>query len=74
MLSFNSIDIKGDCLWGTWQDQDCSSTCGGGIGLKNRTKVLEERNGGACDGNDTMTTVCNTHLCERKPFLNIDEE
>ena len=63
------MDILGDCLWGAWQDQDCSSTCGGGIGLKTRTKILEEQNGGICDGNDTMTSVCNTQLCERKCFF-----
>ena len=66
---FNLMDILGDCLWGAWQDQDCSSTCGGGIGLKTRTKLLEEQHGGICDGNDTMTSVCNTQLCERKCFF-----
>ena len=65
----NYIFIIGSCIWGAWQDGDCSATCGGGNMLKTRTKILEEKNGGVCEGNDTMIGTCNTQLCECKsPF------
>ena len=34
--------------------------------LKTRTKILEEQNGGVCEGNDTIMVTCNTQLCEGK--------
>ena len=65
----NYILIIGSCIWGAWQDGVCSATCGGGNMLKTRTKILEEKNGGVCEGNDTMIGTCNTQSCECKSLF-----
>ena len=65
----NFILIKGSCIWSAWVDGDCSAICGGGTMLKTLTKILEEQNGGVCEGNNTMMRPCNTQLCEGKSLF-----
>ncbi|XP_072234960.1 SCO-spondin [Leuresthes tenuis] len=48
--------------WSTWTE--CSSTCGGGVSLRNKTILQEPEPGGtACVGPLEQHTVCNTNSC-----------
>ena len=51
------------CQWGSWDFGPCSKSCGGGVRIKSRTKVIEERNGGNCLGSSTVSEPCNTISC-----------
>ena len=42
---------------------DCSTLCGGGSRVKVRTKLVEEANGGSCNGNTTENEECNVQEC-----------
>ena len=53
-----------DCKWSDWQIGECSQSCGGGIRTNNRSKIVEEANGGKCPGDEydnptIMTENCN---------------
>ena len=52
-----------DCEWSEWQIGECSETCGGGTKLSSRTKTVEEKYGGNCDGESTMEDSCNSEDC-----------
>ena len=55
-----------DCVWGEWDDPQCSATCGGGTRTLTRTKLIEEQLEGACDGESEETEACNTAECPGK--------
>ena len=52
-----------DCEWTEWQIGKCSQTCGGGTKFSTRTKKVEEKYGGSCDGESTMEVSCNSEDC-----------
>ena len=60
---FSFLVSKIDCEWGEWQVGDCSNTCGIGIRTTKRTKIVEEANGGKCEGGSTMQESCNEQDC-----------
>ena len=51
------------CEWGNWEIGDCSKSCGGGTRTNSRQKILEESNGGKCDGTNTIQENCNEQKC-----------
>ena len=55
-----------DCEWNEWVLGECSTTCGDGIQVNNRTKLQEELHGGVCEGVGTETVKCNLMVCPRK--------
>ena len=52
-----------DCVWGEWVAGHCSTTCGIGSRVSTRKKLVEEANGGSCDGNTTENEECNLQEC-----------
>ena len=52
-----------DCEWGDWVYNDCSKTCGLGSKTAKRSKKVQERNGGKCDGSDKEVEVCEKSAC-----------
>ena len=52
-----------DCKWDEWQIGECSKSCGGGSQTNTRMKKVEEADGGACMGSDTVTVSCNVQEC-----------
>ena len=53
-----------DCKWAEWKAAEaCSKTCGGGVLVKRRSKLVVENNGGKCIGESTNTETCNTASC-----------
>merc|ERR1712136_358172 len=51
------------CEWDDWILGECSKTCGTGTRINNRTKLVEEANGGTCDGQPSAIEECNTEPC-----------
>lgn len=48
--------------WSAWSE--CSTTCGGGVSVRNKTIIQEPEPGGAaCVGPLEQHTVCNTNSC-----------
>ncbi|XP_037550324.1 SCO-spondin-like [Nematolebias whitei] len=48
--------------WSAWSE--CSTTCGGGVSVRNKTIIQEpEPDGAACVGPLEQHTVCNTNSC-----------
>ena len=47
-----------DCEWDDWAEGDCSTTCGAGQQNNLRVKLVEEANGGTCNGESTNVTSC----------------
>ena len=60
---FSFLVSKIDCEWGEWQIGDCSKTCGKGSRTRTRTKIVEEANGGKCEGGSTMQEPCDEQDC-----------
>ena len=60
-----------DCQWSPWTIGSCSKTCGVGMRINTRAKVMVERNGGTCSGFATMTESCNNADCRTKFRLGI---
>ena len=56
-----------NCEWGEWVIRECSRTCGTGTRSKARTKLVEESNGGTCNGPSSTFEVCNTQECPTCP-------
>ena len=52
------MSILVDCEWGGWVEGDCSTTCGTGQKLNTRIKLIEEANGGNCNGESTEVLSC----------------
>ena len=42
---------------------ECSRSCGTGTRTNNRTKLVEEANGGTCSGQPSEIVECNTQPC-----------
>ena len=38
-------------------------TCGGGVAIKYREKIIEEDYGGTCEGEPSMEETCNSEAC-----------
>ena len=51
------------CEWDEWTIGECSKTCGTGTRINNRTKLVEEANGGTCDGQPSAIEECNPEPC-----------
>ena len=49
-----------DCVWATWGDwSNCSEPCGKiGKMVRNRTKEVEEKNNGTCNGDSIEEKKC----------------
>ena len=54
------------CEWDEWVMGECSRTCGTGTQVNNRTKLVEEANGGTCNGQPSEIVECNTQPCPGK--------
>ena len=52
-----------DCEWSEWSIGNCSAECGTGARIKNRTKLVQEINGGSCIGKANETEACKTKEC-----------
>ena len=58
-----------DCQWSPWSPYSvCSKTCDGGAKRRIRYKVVEEYNGGICDGSDENIIPCNNQKCPLPPI------
>merc|ERR1719322_972054 len=51
------------CEWDEWVIGECSRSCGTGTRTNNRTKLVEEANGGTCSGQPSEIVECNTQPC-----------
>ena len=63
-----------DCVWGEWNKEACSATCGKATRTSNRIKVVKEANGGKCEGKATKIDICDVSPCpgnERKYLIYI---
>ena len=67
MISYSAID----CKWDTWVHGECSKTCGFGTRTNNRTKLVEEENGGTCTGQSSEIEDCNKDPCPSTKTLSI---
>jgi len=54
-----------DCSYGSWSTwAACSTSCGGGSRFRSRPKASMARYGGNdCEGNDTVSEICNDAAC-----------
>ena len=52
-----------DCVWTDWKPGQCSVTCGLGIRIDTRSKLIEEKNRGTCLGESTITSECQDQTC-----------
>ena len=66
--SLNNILIV-DCMWSEWQIGDCSVSCDGGERRNKRFKVVEERDGGKCEGSSDWQEYCNTDAYPSKTCI-----
>ena len=62
-----------DCEWSEWQIGDCSVSCDGGERRNKRFKVIEERDGGKCEGSSDWQEHCNTDACPSKKYKSTNE-
>ena len=58
-----------DCEWGDWKIGECSVTCGRGTRTNNRTKIVQENNGGECIGDATVQADCHDQICPGEKVL-----
>ena len=63
---FDNLAVAIDCEWGSWNVNDCSSTCGPGTRTKIRTVSIKERHGGKCRGKNVMKEPCIMRNCPSK--------
>ena len=66
MIFFLHIFIVIDCQWSEWMSQECSTSCGMGTRTKYRRKLVEESNGGTCNGPFSMIESCENYDCPGK--------
>ena len=59
----STIESIVNCKWNEWEIGDCSKTCGVGTRTNTRTKKVEEKNGGLCEGESTLSESCNLQNC-----------
>ena len=55
-----------DCQWEEWQSGECSVSCGNGIRMKTRRKLVTERDGGSCEGEAGVEEACTQKVCPGK--------
>ena len=56
---FSYCILAVDCIWSRWQYiGSCSTKCGKGYRQKTRIKVIEETNGGSCQGSSNGKDAC----------------
>ena len=55
-----------DCEWNEWHVGMCSRTCGPGTRSKTRTKKVQEKYGGTCEGGSNSIEYCNLQDCPSK--------
>ena len=59
-----SITIAVDCVWSEWQNGTCSQTCGAGMMVRTRTKMIEASHGGKdCEDESTDNVTCSIIQC-----------
>ena len=60
---YNQIIVN--CVWSEWEwdATKCSKSCGDGERVKIRKKLVQEKNGGSCNGSATEYTFCNLKPC-----------
>merc|ERR1719400_2172731 len=60
-----SVDTKPavHCVWDDWVLGECSATCGAGTRTNTRVKLVEEANGGTCDGQPNEIEECQAGEC-----------
>ena len=51
------------CVWDEWVFGECSAECGVGTRTNTRVKIVEEVNGGTCDGQPTEIEACQVGEC-----------
>ena len=69
MSFFNPIIIRISaihCEWDEWVLGECSAECGVGTKTNTRVKLVEEKNGGTCDGHPTEIVECKDKECPSK--------
>ena len=54
------------CVWDEWVLGECSAECGVGTRTNTRVKLVEEANGGTCDGQPTEIEECQAGKCPSK--------
>ena len=54
------------CEWDEWILGECSATCGAGTRTNTRVKLVEESNGGTCDGQTIEIEECQVSECPSK--------
>ena len=59
------------CEWGEWVPGECSKECGTGTQENARDKLVEEANGGTCDGQRTETVDCMIKECPSKQVFSM---
>ena len=57
------FEVPVDCHWSGWTISPCSTTCGKGYREKIRTKIVAEKDGGVCNGEDVEEEYCNQNKC-----------
>ena len=56
------------CEWDEWVLGECSAECGVGLRSNTRVKLVEEKNGGTCDGKPTEVVECKDKDCPGKYY------
>ena len=52
-----------NCQWSAWQIGPCSATCGDGTRRNTRLKIVDDKNGGECIGEDVEEQYCKKEYC-----------
>ena len=52
-----------DCVWGQWNIETCSKSCGIGERKKTRIKEITEMNDGTCIGTNLEIEECDNGPC-----------
>ena len=63
LFSVLDLLVYVDCVWTDWKPGQCSVTCGLGIRIDTRSKLIEEKNQGTCFGESTITSECLDQTC-----------
>ena len=67
LIANNKICIAAvHCCWDEWVLGECSAECGVGTRNNTRVKLVEEANGGTCDGQATEVVECQAGECPSK--------
>ena len=69
VLLLYKITFIVNCEWNSWENGDCSVSCGGGNRTKTRSKNIDEQFGGLCKEHSVASEECNMDECPRMIFL-----